>query len=153
MFALIVARDTELNFCLGENNGHCLQSTHLGYRCAVLNILFIFHHTSKVLMQKTLFVRFLTFSKATGFLLPLHTHWDKIWDKTKVLDGNSLDIIFQGFYYTKAKINWFCKGILLPLQCKTEIWNEHKQFYNHRVKLIPPHDPFALPNNRCIVSM
>lgn len=54
---------------------------------------------------KTLFVRFLNFSKAIGFLLPIHTPWGKIKDKTKVVDGNSLKIIFQGFDYIKAKIN------------------------------------------------
>lgn len=63
---------------------------------------------------KTLCVRFLTFSKATGFLLPLHTPWGIIKDKTKVVDGNSLDIIFQGF---DQKINSFCIGILLSLKC------------------------------------
>lgn len=54
---------------------------------------------------KTLFARFLTFSKAIGFLLSLQKPRGKIKDKTKVVDGNSLDIIFQGFNYTKAKIN------------------------------------------------
>lgn len=124
MFVVLVASSTEMNHCQGQKDVPCLRQTNQGYRCAALDMLYFFHPNFYSEDATDLVVRFLTSSKTTEFLPPLHTTLGRFLDQTKLVDGISLEIFSKVLIIlNRSLINLasFCIGILLPPQCRTKI--------------------------------
>lgn len=120
MFVVLVASGTEINHCPGQKDVPCLWQTNQGYQW----IFYIFSTQPLSADATALFVRFLTSSKATGFLPPLHTPLGRIWDQTKVVDGISLERFSRVLIIlNRSSIDLapFCIGILLHPQSMTKI--------------------------------
>lgn len=152
MFAVFVASDTKINHCKAQKDPPCLQRTNQDCQCATLEILYVFYPTFFCKDATALFVCFLNFSKAIRLLPILHKSRDKVWNQTKVVIGNSLEI-FYSFNYTNAQLDWFSrmllKDIVAPaINVPNFRWIFHlKPCFNLRVKLTQPHGSFALPEN------